>query len=477
MTFGLSGMLGQLISFFLLPVYTKYLSPTDYGIVAMLFIITASFQTIASLGINESIFKYFRDSEIDKVELHITAFLTILTSASVTFIFGILISDILIEKLFESSIVGGRRLIILSLVYAFFVSLSSVFNTIIRAKRQVKHAFLVNMIFLLTQVIISLFLIVIYNYGVLGLITGQMVGQIFVFCALIFLTKDTFRLRPNFLLFKKMIAYGIYSVPAQILETLMNQMGQFMIKTNLSLKESGLYGIGERITLPIQVIGGSMRYAHSAFFFQILNEDENPKILLRALASFYIILLTYLWVGVSIYGVEVLRFLTPIEYHTARDIIGPIALIPVLLIVYTFVASGIDSGTDLKPYIIVNVVGFIIFFLSLSFFLTRMGLIGAAYASIFARLGMIIISNYFSQKRLKINYNIKLAVLLIIFGSISIFINKQYYFEEFRIRLIVLLLTTIIFPVISFLLLIIFPIERIQAINFFKSIFFKTLTK
>jgi O-antigen/teichoic acid export membrane protein len=466
MTFGLSGMIAQIISFFLLPIYTRYLSPTDYGVIAMLFLITASFQTIAGLGINEAIFKFFRDPEINKVQLQSTGFITILFSAFIVFIIGFLFQGVLNEKLLEPTTRNGSTLILFSLIYSFFISLSSVFNTIIRAERKVKSAFVVSMTFLITQISISFILIIYFNAGVLGLITGQMIAQIFVFFTLIYLTRSTFYFKLNFQLFKKMLSYGIFSVPAQVLETLMGQLGQYMIKSSLSLKQSGLYGIADRITLPIQIIGNSMRYAHSAFFFQILNEEKDPKPILRAMASFYVALLTYLWVGVSIFGVEILRFLTPPAFHVASELIGPIALIPVLLIIYTFISSGIDSGNNLKPYIIVNAMGFIFYFLSLYILLEKVGLIGAAYSSIITRIVMIIVSNYFSQKRLKVPYNIISIIILISLGIFSIIINNIFYTQIFKIRIIVILIISIVFPIIAIISLMIFPIERKQVFNF-----------
>ena len=52
--YGLSSASAQLIGFLLLPLYTKYLTPEDYGILAMLTIVTALFVPLFGVGLKPS---------------------------------------------------------------------------------------------------------------------------------------------------------------------------------------------------------------------------------------------------------------------------------------------------------------------------------------------------------------------------------------------------------------------------------------
>ena len=167
---------------------------------------------------------------------------------------------------------------------------------------------------------------------------------------------------------------------------------------------------------------------------------------------------------------EVLRVLTPPEFHSASELIAPIALIPVLLNVYTFLSSGIDSGKNLKPYMIINFVGIIVFGTTLYVMLDEFGVIGAAYAAIFTRIVMIIISHFYSQKRLQVNYNISLIFVLILFGIFSIFINSLWFQEEFFYRIIIALIASVVFPFICIGSISLFKTERIQMLNFVHNI-------
>src|SRR5688572_17663543 len=58
-TYGASSVIGQLIGFVLLPLYTRNLTPDDYGVIAMLAVVTTLFPAIANLGIQSAIYCNF----------------------------------------------------------------------------------------------------------------------------------------------------------------------------------------------------------------------------------------------------------------------------------------------------------------------------------------------------------------------------------------------------------------------------------
>jgi O-antigen/teichoic acid export membrane protein len=96
----------------------------------------------------------------------------------------------------------------------------------------------------------------------------------------------------------------------------------------------------------------------------------------------------------------------------------------------------------------------------------KFGVIGAAYATIFTRIIMIIISHYFSQKRLDVNYNTILVIAVVLSGIIAIFINNLWSHEELFYRIAIALITSLVFPLICIGILLIFPIERSQMLSF-----------
>ena len=55
--YGLGGTLNKLIGFFLLPIYTRLLTPADYGILSLLTVTSSLATIIAHLGLGSAMFR------------------------------------------------------------------------------------------------------------------------------------------------------------------------------------------------------------------------------------------------------------------------------------------------------------------------------------------------------------------------------------------------------------------------------------
>ena len=79
--------LPKIASFFLLPIYTKYLSPSDYGVVQAMVIISTLLSIFFTLAIERSIFRLIYDYRLDreKREYLGTLFISIILIATIVF--------------------------------------------------------------------------------------------------------------------------------------------------------------------------------------------------------------------------------------------------------------------------------------------------------------------------------------------------------------------------------------------------------
>ena len=60
--YGLGGLVSRILAVLLLPLYTTYLTPTDYGRVETLVALTAILVTLLRAGISNAFFRFYFDS-------------------------------------------------------------------------------------------------------------------------------------------------------------------------------------------------------------------------------------------------------------------------------------------------------------------------------------------------------------------------------------------------------------------------------
>src|SRR6185295_45436 len=92
MIYGVGEVLNRFMSFLLLPLFTSYLSPTDYGIASLLGLLAFLLTPVFSLGFGAAMGAfYFEGNQQERKETTIwTAFFLLLLSVTTLVIFGTL---------------------------------------------------------------------------------------------------------------------------------------------------------------------------------------------------------------------------------------------------------------------------------------------------------------------------------------------------------------------------------------------------
>jgi len=177
--------------------------------------------------------------------------------------------------------------------------------------------------------------------------------------------------------------------------------------------------------------------------------------------------ISLLWVVAAILGPEILKLMTTPSFHEAYVYIGPLGIIPVLLLLYTFLASGIDSGKDLRPYMLVNVIGLIVLLGASYILIAHFGVYGAILGAISSRLVMIFVAIKFSQDRLPVKYNYALITSIIILASFFAFAPHVIQDYALVYRLTISIFLMFMFPILCLTTMSMFKSERAQIKNGF----------
>ena len=57
--FGLANIIRKITGFLMLPLYTRYLSPEDYGVVEMLMVVIIVMEVFLGMKMGEAVFRYY----------------------------------------------------------------------------------------------------------------------------------------------------------------------------------------------------------------------------------------------------------------------------------------------------------------------------------------------------------------------------------------------------------------------------------
>jgi len=251
-TYGASSVLRQIIAFFLLPIYTSYLTPEDYGITAMLGILVVLFIPLANLGMTNAIFRHFNLTKDLNERRHVlsTGLMSLLISTIVLFLIGQVFADQLTSLLFDDD--GSVQFVRLTLITALVASIGQAPIVVLRANRRVRLAAAINIISLLASISVTILFVVILQMGVIGVILGSLSAEVVTAVIAFLSTLSLFEFKLRFQLWKEMLSYGLPVLPHRIQGVGMVMFGQYAVGSMLGLDEAGLYNVALKFVVPLK---------------------------------------------------------------------------------------------------------------------------------------------------------------------------------------------------------------------------------
>lgn len=256
-----SGTTGaQLISLITAPILYRLYSKDDYGTLGTYISILGVIGVFSTLRYNEAILLDKDDNEAKKI-LWLTRFINLTCSISSFLVFIFLSSEI-------STLLNNTNLepwLLLLPVSIFFSGQNEIYKVWANRKKEYK---MLTINSILTSILIPLFSItygMLYN-NILGLFLGLLVSHIFPTLLLHFslnkkynLSYDSSYSTNSFKeIARKHKNFPIYSLPADFINRLTNQLPVFMLSANYGASTVGIYNLCTRMLgLPMQLISSS----------------------------------------------------------------------------------------------------------------------------------------------------------------------------------------------------------------------------
>ncbi len=451
--YGLSSMLARIVQFVLLPILTRYLTTADYGTVFMLSILSTLFGPLSNLGMTNALFRrYNLDKDpASRSELFATALASVTIGSVVLMLICMVFAGPLSTMLLGNA--TGAGYVRVSLLTAAIASVGQVPFVTLRAARRVKTAAAINLAKLLISVSVTLWLVVVLEAGVWGVLFGTLVGETSVLLAQLALTFRSFLAKATWSAWKRMSSYGLPFVPHRIQAAGIELFGIYMVGEMLGLQATGIYGTAVKLAAPVTFVVGAIQASWVPYKFQIHAEDPNPASFFQSSFLYYIAGLSYLWVGVSLWGPDVVRLMTAPEYHAATHLVWAVALIPVSQGIYFMCSTGIELSEDTRTFPLVSLAGLIVVVTGAFALVPLLGALGAALATVSGWITMSSVVFVLSQRRFRIHYDWPTVFMFIALAAAFVVAGMNIQEQSLVLRLGSLTLLSLFYPVVGYLFL------------------------
>lgn len=441
--YGLGAVGGSIVGFFLLPVYTRFLTPSDYGILEILVTTTSVLTIFLIFGMDNSLFRFSFDSKDKEYQNCVLATTNVFLWGLAIFVTTILVLN---AGFFSQLLFHQRNYAILLNIAFLAATMAAIYKipmSIFRINNEPTKYTVISVVQILLTASFCIFFVVALKKGVLGIMSGGLIAAVVAALVAYYLTRHRISLSFSFDLLKSMLKYAIPVIPAGLALWILNLSDRYFLLIFSTTRELGLYAIGARFAsvVGLAIVAFSLAWPQAAF--SVLDQDTKNKLYARTL-TYFVFAGCSIALVLSLFSSELVSLMTTEAFFQAAGVIPILALGSVLSGCYTIFALGMHITKKMGMIFWVTAIPAGLNLVLNYFLIPPYGMMGAAWATLISYLLMAFLSWRASERVYHIKYewgsigkivSVMLAILVI--GRLITF-DQLYYLIPTKLGLVIL---------------------------------------
>ena len=322
----------QIVGFLMLPVYTRFLTPADYGVVAMLTLLLSIFELMIGARFAQAIPKfYFEEDEARQRGTVIGTALTVTVSVSTLGASLLLLGA---EPLAEAFLADSTLWHYVAFFGATLVT-SAIENyglTYLRLRDKPVLFVGMSLAKLFVALTLNIVLVVVLGWGVAGVVASTVLSSV-VFAVLLggYMLYQVGGLRVNWTLARRLVRFSWPLWVAGGAAVYSNFANRFLLRYFGDLSEVGLYDLAARFgSLIVILVWQPFNQWWQTERFQLLRRDDQGQPIFRAVFTVVTAMLALFGAGISLFADTVIRIMADPAFHGAAQAVPPLTFAVVL---------------------------------------------------------------------------------------------------------------------------------------------------
>jgi O-antigen/teichoic acid export membrane protein len=385
--YSVGGFIQRALAVLLLPIYLRYLSPSDYGTIETLIALSLIIFTLLRAAIQNSFFRFYFDSDDAAYRARIvrTSFWSTMVAATAALAAGLLLAEPVSEALFATDEHTN-------LVRVAFLGLWATMNydqltALFRVEERSVSFSIASLANVLLTVAITILLVVVYEQGPMGVIVGNFSGTLAVWAVLLAYRRFQLALEFDTGLFRRMLTFGWPFVPSAVALAAIDFNDRFFLVKLEGADDVGVYALGVRIAAVLVFFLWAFRLAWPAFAYSI-TDDEEARHTYGYVLTYVVAAGVWVATGLSVLAPWLVQLLGPPEYEEAARVVAPLCFAAVAFGAYVVVVISIGRARRMASNFVITGTAALLNVVLNIVLIPLYGIRGAAVATLSAYVAM-----------------------------------------------------------------------------------------
>ena len=323
-------------SFFLLPLYTAFLTPEDYGIVNVITSVSSFMAVLIMMALNGAATRFHYKNTEDQYRkvlwgtISTTVFISSLGWGAVFFTLHRFLVDPFIGE------IDFYPYAVLGLANTIITPLYVLFQSYLQAKQEALHYSVNTFSNFLVQVCLAILFIAHYKMGAMGMLLANVITALvfFVYVLVVFIPKV--RIGINKKVLKESLGYSLPLLPHQISIWSAGTLDRLFLNGYKGEALTGILSVGQQFGNVVATIAYSVNQAFVPWFFQMIEKGKEGYRKIEKMGHFAVLSYCIIAFAISIFSPEIMNVMVSERFREAWQIIPAISFAFVYYGVYFF---------------------------------------------------------------------------------------------------------------------------------------------
>lgn len=397
--YGLGDAATSIVSFLLLPIYVRYLTPEDYGVISLLLTVEVLTKIVFRWGVDASFMRLYYDcpDQPARQRLASTIFWFLAAFNGALLALGVAAAPAISRHLFGTT--HYTSVLQLTLANTFVVGFYFIPFHVLRIKGRSPQFVALTFTRSLATLVLRLALVVGLKLGVLGVVLADVVVTLAFTGVLARWALPL--LRPVFsrAILREALGFGLPRLPHGMAHQVVAVADRYLLTMFVSLREIGLYSVGASFGLAMKLFLSAFEYAWAPFYFATMSEPD-AKRTFRLVTTYGCAALALLAAGLAAVSTDVVRLMTKPAFYEAARVIPWVGLGVAFQGVYLLTSIGMNITKQTRYYPVATVAAAAASVGANLLLIPRHGALGAAWANalsyaVLAGVGMVLSQRFY----------------------------------------------------------------------------------
>ena len=400
LVYGVGILLGKAVSFVMLPLYTRYLTPADYGVMQLVDMTLEIVSIFAGTRIAGGVFKYYQQAE---TEARKRAVLSTAATLLMALLGAFGIATALAAPAVSRLVFGSPAQATLIALAAASMAVSSVtmvpFALMRLQERSVRYTWITTAKLVL-QLTLNVVFLAVLRMGVKGIFISTLISNVALglWLGVPFVVRVGVRFSRHSAY--ELLRYGLPLVATHSAAFITTFGDRYFLRVSGNLTAVGLYSLAYQFGFILLTLGNiPFAMMWEPMQFEVAARPDRDALYARAFLYFNLLLMTVA-LGIGLFVFDFIRVMADPSYR------GATGMVPIILLAYilqswsTFVETGALVRARTELITLATWLSAVAALLGYALLIPRWLGYGAAIATVLAFVVRLLVSQYFLQRLL-----------------------------------------------------------------------------